>query len=150
LRRHANMIYTVTRSNYETDLEEKVKMAAEKDKEYQSIKSKLTENQAETEKSDLRLSKNGLLMYKNRLYIPEVEEIKLLILNELHKNPYSGHPGYQKIITMLRKEFYWPNMKGEIVEYLAKCIECQQVKVEHRHPARLLQPLPYLNGNGKL
>jgi hypothetical protein len=43
---------------------------------------------------------------------------------------------------MLRKEFYWPNMKGETVEYLAKCIECQQVKVEHQHPARLLQPLP--------
>jgi hypothetical protein len=138
LRRHANMIYTITRSNYETDLEEKVKIVAEKDIEYQSIKSKLTENQVETEKSDFRLSKNGLLMYKNRLYIPEVEEIKLLILNELHKNPYSGHPGYQKIITMLRKEFYWPNMKGEIVEYLAKCIECQQVKVEHQHPVWII------------
>jgi hypothetical protein len=43
---------------------------------------------------------------------------------------------------MLRKEFYWPNMKGETAQYLAKCIECQQVKVEHRHPTRLLQPLP--------
>jgi hypothetical protein len=26
--------------------------------------------------------------------------------------------------------------------YIAKCLECQQVKVEHRHPAGLLQPLP--------
>jgi hypothetical protein len=65
------MIYTITRSNYETDLEEKVKTAAEKDIEYQNIKSKLAENQVEIEKSDFRLSKNGLLMYKNRLYIPE-------------------------------------------------------------------------------
>jgi hypothetical protein len=81
-------------------------------------------------------------MYKNRLYIPKSEEIKLLILNELHKNPYFGHPGYQKMITMLRKEFYWPNMKGETVEYLAKCMECQQVKTEHQHPTGLLQPLP--------
>jgi hypothetical protein len=47
LRRHANLIYTITRSNYETDLEEKVKIAAEKDIEYQNIKSKLTENQVE-------------------------------------------------------------------------------------------------------
>ena len=76
------------------------------------------------------------------MYIPEAEEIKLLILNELHKMPYSWHPGYQKLITMLRKEFYWPKMKGKVVEYLAKCIECQQVKVEHHHPVRLLQPLP--------
>ena len=64
LRRHANMIYTITRNNYETDMEDKVKMAAEKDKEYQNIKSKLTENQAKTKKLDLGLSKNGLLMYK--------------------------------------------------------------------------------------
>jgi hypothetical protein len=86
---HANLVYTITKSNYETDLEEKVKIVAEKDIEYQNIKSKLTKKQVEDEKSDFRLSKNGLLMYKNRLYVPEVEEIKLLILNELHKKPYS-------------------------------------------------------------
>ena len=33
-------------------------------------------------------------------------------------------------------------MKKEIVEYIAKCLECQKVKDEHRHPAELLQPLP--------
>jgi hypothetical protein len=32
-------------------------------------------------------------------------------------------------------------MKQDIVEYIAKCLECQQVKVEHKHPAGLLQPL---------
>ena len=63
-------------------------------------------------------------------------------MNKLHKNPYSGHHSYHKIITMLRKEFYWPNMKWETIEYLAKCIECQQVKVGRRHPSRLLQSLP--------
>jgi hypothetical protein len=29
-------------------------------------------------------------------------------------------------------------------------LECQQVKVEHKHPARLLQPLQFQNGSGKL
>jgi hypothetical protein len=33
-------------------------------------------------------------------------------------------------------------MKREITEYIARCIECQKVKTEHRHPAGLLQPLP--------
>jgi hypothetical protein len=32
-------------------------------------------------------------------------------------------------------------MKQDIVEYISKCLECQQVKVEHKHPTRLLQPL---------
>jgi hypothetical protein len=33
-------------------------------------------------------------------------------------------------------------MKREIVEYIAKCLECQRVKGEHRHPAGLLQSFP--------
>jgi hypothetical protein len=31
-------------------------------------------------------------------------------------------------------------MKEDIVSYVARCLECQQVKAEHRHPAGLLQP----------
>ena len=33
-------------------------------------------------------------------------------------------------------------MKNELAEYIAKCFECQQVKIEHQHPAGLLQPFP--------
>jgi hypothetical protein len=40
-------------------------------------------------------------------------ELKLTILDKVHKKPYSGHPGYQKMVATLRKLFYWPNMKGE-------------------------------------
>ena len=32
-------------------------------------------------------------------------------------------------------------MKGETIEYLAKCQDFQQVKAEHQHPTGLLQPL---------
>ena len=66
-----------------------------------------------------------LLVYKNWLYIPDSEEVKRLILNELHKKPYSGHTGYQKMITKLRKSYYWPNMKNDATNYLARFIECQ-------------------------
>jgi hypothetical protein len=33
-------------------------------------------------------------------------------------------------------------MKKDGVDYIVKCMECQRVKVEHRHPTGLLQPLP--------
>ena len=62
------------------------------------------------------------MLYKNRLYVPNIPEIKLLMLNEVHKSTYSRHLGYQKMITMLRKEYFWPNMKNEVVEYIARCI----------------------------
>jgi hypothetical protein len=31
-------------------------------------------------------------------------------------------------------------MKCDVVHFIAKCLECQQVKVDHHHPAGLLQP----------
>ena len=85
------------------------------------------------------------MLYKNRLYVPNIPEIKLLILNEVHKIPYSGHLGYQKMIAMLIKDYFQPNMKNEVAEYIARHIECQQVKVEHQHPTGLLQQsrIPY-------
>lgn len=32
-------------------------------------------------------------------------------------------------------------MKKDIGEFVAKCLTCQKVKIEHQRPARLLQPL---------
>ena len=41
-------------------------------------------------------------------------------------------------------------MKNEVVEFLSRCIECQQVKAEHQHPASLLHPLPIPNWKWKV
>ena len=32
-------------------------------------------------------------------------------------------------------------MKKDVVEYVSRCLTCQQVKAEHQRPAGLLQPL---------
>jgi hypothetical protein len=62
--------------------------------------------------------------------------------------PYIGHTGYQKSITTVRDQYFWIGMKKDVTDYLARCIECQKVKVEHRHPAGLLHPFPIPDGNG--
>ena len=31
-------------------------------------------------------------------------------------------------------------MKKDMAEYISRCMKCQQVRVEHQHPAGLLQP----------
>jgi hypothetical protein len=33
-------------------------------------------------------------------------------------------------------------MKKDVVDYIARCMECQKVEAEHRHPVGLLHPLP--------
>ena len=55
---------------------------------------------------------------------------------------YARHPGYQKIVSSVKSQYYWPGMKKGIFEYIAKCLECQKVKGKHRHLVGLFQPLP--------
>ena len=62
----------------------------------------------------------------------------------MHDVPYAGHYGYQKIVATTRKDYYQLGMKKEIAYYIARFLECQKVKFEHRHPVGLLQPLQIL------
>nr|XP_051201962.1 uncharacterized protein LOC127315520 [Lolium perenne] len=43
----------------------------------------------------------GVLWYKGRLCVPNVEDLKQLIMKEAHDTPYSIHPGGTKIIVSL-------------------------------------------------
>jgi hypothetical protein len=43
-----------------------------------------------------------------------------------------------------KKPFFWPRMKKDVIDYIAKCIECQKLNIEHRNPTVLLQPLSIL------
>jgi hypothetical protein len=56
--------------------------------------------------------------------------------------PYAGHPGYQKTIAAFKSQYYWPGMKKEVADFIARCLECKKVKDEHRHPTSFLQALP--------
>jgi hypothetical protein len=46
---------------------------------------------------------------------------------------------------VVKSHYFWPGMKRDITEYIARCMECQKVKAEHTNPAGLLQPLPIPN-----
>ena len=91
-------------SSYKTDLEDKLKEGIRQDPESQNLKEKIIQNTYENVITDYSFNEQGLILFENRLYVPNISEVKLLILNEFHKSPYSGHPGYQKMITMLRNE----------------------------------------------
>jgi hypothetical protein len=142
LRRRIHGLFDINISRAESDLEQRIRTTGINDENYSKIMTKLQNKTINLDKPDLSIDKKGLLRIKNRLYIPDATDLKLIILDEVHKKPYFGHPGYHKTITTLRKLFFWPNMKGETTKYLARCQDCQQVKAKHQHPTSLLQPLP--------
>ena len=87
-------------------------------------------------------SNEGLVKHRNRVCVPANEELKNEIMSEAHSSGFSIHPGSTKMYRDLRENFWWNGMKKDIANFVAKCLTCQQVKVEHQKPAGMLQPLP--------
>ena len=109
---------------------------------YELVKDKLQQQSIEKRYEEYKLEEDGLLTYKCKMYIPNVADLRRVIMDEIHQASYFGHPGYQKTMATARKQFFWPGMKKDMAEYISRCMKCQQVKVEHQHPIGLLQPLP--------
>ena len=58
---------------------------------------------------------DGFVRFRDKIYVPDDNGLKNLILREFHVNPYSGHPGYQKTLIVMKKLYYWSNMKKEVI-----------------------------------
>jgi hypothetical protein len=70
------------------------------------------------------LDKEGLLTFKNKIYLPPNDELRSLILNEAHRAVYMGHLGVMKMREYLKPLFFWKGMKVHIVNYMEICLEC--------------------------
>jgi hypothetical protein len=60
---------------------------------------------------DYKLEKEEILVYRGIIYVPNSQELKNMILREMHNVPYVGHPTYHKTIAVVKSQYYWPYMK---------------------------------------
>ncbi|KAD3336153.1 hypothetical protein E3N88_31672 [Mikania micrantha] len=83
----------------------------------------------------------GVKIRFGRMWVPRNGDIRSRILDEAHKSRYSIHPGATKMYQDLRKDYWWPGMKFNVMQYVNKCLTCAQVKAEHQKPYGYVQPL---------
>jgi hypothetical protein len=83
--------------------------------------------------------RDGLLLFKDRIYLAPNSSLCNDILGQFHD---TTHKGVLKTFHRVRANFYWPNMRESIKNFVKECHVCQQHKVEQLSPAGLLQPLP--------
>nr|GEV01361.1 putative reverse transcriptase domain-containing protein [Tanacetum cinerariifolium] len=81
---------------------------------------------------------DGTLCLNGRSWIPCYGDLRYVITHESYKSKYSIHPGYEKMYQDIKKLYWWPNMKADIVTYVSKCLACAKVNAEHQRPSGLL------------
>jgi hypothetical protein len=119
LSRSMKTIHLAMVSTCETDVKNIVRNAQEIDPFVQTVTMYLQQEPVGVKYEGYQMTEGGMLTYRDRLYIPNCDNLKRFIMDELHKRPYTGHPGYQKMITATQKQFYWPILKKDTTKYLA-------------------------------
>ena len=69
------------------------------------------------------------IMYMDgKIYIPN-NIIKRWILQENHDSAEVGHLGQQRMMEMIKRNYWWPGLKEDIRKYVQGYFKCQQNKV---------------------
>ncbi|XP_060217135.1 uncharacterized protein LOC132644561 [Lycium barbarum] len=92
---------------------------------------KLKEQVEQGQTKRATIDSDRLLWHDGRLCVPDVEDVRQTIMEEAHSSRYSIHPGATKMYQDLKKHFWGMRMKRNISDYVARCLNCQQVKYEH-------------------
>ena len=84
----------------------------------------------------------GLLRYKDRIWIPAEASVKSEILQRFHDDPLAGHFGVNRTEELIQRRFHWKKMRQEIQEYVRSCATCQGVVSRRHKPYGQLESLP--------
>ena len=122
------------------DLRDQIKSLSSNDEFIKGIIKCLTERSTpplRTALSDWTLD-DGIILFKNRVYVPNNRDIRRSIIAETHESPASGH---LKTLYLLKEQFYWPGMAVMTKQFTDGCTTCQQMKANTHPTATLLMPI---------
>ena len=81
------------------------------------------------------------LLFRNRVYIPNILSLKLSALAEHHDHITAGHFGVRKTLERLSRIYYFPKMASFTEDYVNSCDLCQRNKHSTHKPYGLLKHL---------
>ena len=87
------------------------------------------------------VNEDGVLYYKDRVCVPDDNDLRKSILEEAHSGSFAILPGSTKMYQHLKMSFWWSGMKRDVSEFVTKCLVFQMAKAEHQVPSGLLQPI---------
>ena len=54
---------------------------------------------------------DSMVLYKNRIYIPDSNDLKLTVTKQCYNAKIAGHFGRDKMLELLQRNYYWPNLE---------------------------------------
>jgi hypothetical protein len=98
---------------------------------------------------DFLEDEEGVLWYKEMIFVPNVKELKDKILHEAHESSYSIHPEGNKMYHNLRATYWWYGMKRDVAEYVALVTLVSELRLSINDLLDWCSRCKCLSGSGK-
>jgi len=76
-------------------------------------------------KDRLIWEEDGIVYMKGRIYIPNNKKTREKILKENHNSMDVKHPGQQRMLELIKQNYWWPGLKEDVRKYIQGCFKCQ-------------------------
>jgi len=84
----------------------------------------------------------GFLRLDGHIYVPDLDGLRLRVLQYHHDHPLSGHFGQNRTLELIQCKYTWPGLRTFVKDYIQSCTSCTQAKTLHHRPYGLLKQLP--------
>ena len=81
------------------------------------------------------VKQEGITWNNFQIVVPGGNDLKRGVIHCCHNTPSAGHPGIANTYHMARQDYWWPNMKQDIKQYIKGCMACQANKI-NTHPLK--------------
>jgi len=76
-------------------------------------------------KDEQAWEEDGIVYVDGRIYIPNSQKIKEKILQENHEPVDIGYPEQQWIMDLIKRNYWWPEIKNDVKKYVQEYFKCQ-------------------------
>ncbi|QRW26531.1 Retrotransposable element Tf2 protein [Rhizoctonia solani] len=70
----------------------------------------------------------GLLFYQGQIVVPDVGTLRTDLLHIFHNSPLAGHPGRQRTLELVSRNYYWPGIRADTYWHVDSCETCQRIR----------------------
>ena len=74
--------------------------------------------------TEFSVNEDGFLYYRDRVCVPNDDELKKSILEEAHSGSFAMHPNSTKMYQNLKTSYWWSRMKRDVLDFVTTCMVC--------------------------